>query len=60
MVANSGPVSKNEHLTQTEKDITNSKEQMNKNEKISQDVLNQLESEREKRNNIKNYARNWN
>lgn len=53
MVANSGPVSKDSFETQTEKDINSRYEQMNKNQKVSQDVLDQWQKEKEKRNNKK-------
>ena len=55
MVANSGPVSKNSFLTQTEKDIESRFNQMNKKESVSQDVLNQWQKEQEKRKK-KNYG----
>ena len=51
MVANSGPVSKDMFKTQTEKDIESRREQLNKNEKVSQDVLNQWKKEKEKKKN---------
>ena len=61
MTANSGPVAKdidnnqtkptsnNSFTTQTEKDINSRYNQLNKNEKVSQDVLNQWEKEQERR-----------
>lgn len=51
MVANSGPVTKDMFKTQTEKDIESRREQLNKNEKVSQDIINQWEKEKEKRKN---------
>lgn len=53
MTANSGPVTKNSFETQTEKDINSRYNQLNKNEKVSQDVLNQWQKEQEKRNKRK-------
>lgn len=63
MVANSGPVQKSEitnsdtHKTQTEQDIDSRRNQLNKNEKISQDVLSQWQKEQEKRKNKRNVNR---
>lgn len=53
MTANSGPVTKDSFETQTEKDINSRYNQLNKNEKVSQDVLNQWQKEQEKRNKRK-------
>ena len=49
MTANSGPVLKNTFKTQTEKDIESRRQQMNKNERVSQDVLDQWNKEQEKK-----------
>lgn len=63
MVANSGPVEKTNitqsdvHKTQSEQDIDSRREQFNKNERISQDLLNQWQKEQEKRKNKKNVNR---
>lgn len=54
MMANSGPVTKDTFSTQTEKDIANRYKQLEKNEKVSPDVLNQWQIEQEKRKNRKN------
>ena len=59
MVANSGPVTKDNYMTQTEKDIASRYEQMNKNQRVSQDVLDQWQKEQEKRKNRK-YGSNRN
>jgi hypothetical protein len=60
MTANSGPVSKDNFKTQTEKDIASRYEQLNKNEKVSQDVLNQWQKEQEKKKNKYGNIRNGN
>lgn len=60
MIANSGPVSKDSFTTNTEKDIESRYNQMNKNERVSQDVLNQWEKEQEKRKKKLNYGSNRN
>lgn len=49
MTADSGPVTKDSFKTQTEKDIDNRYAQLNKNERVSQDVLNQWQKEQEKK-----------
>ena len=55
MVADSGPVEKTDiktpeiHKTQTEQDIDSRRNQFNRNEKVSQDILNQWQKEQEKR-----------
>ena len=51
MTANSGPVEKDLYRTQTEKDIEDRRNQMNKKQMVSQDVLNQIEKEQEKKKN---------
>lgn len=54
MVATSGPVMKDTFKTQTEKDIESRRAQMRKNERVSQDVLDQWEKEQEKKRRKKN------
>jgi hypothetical protein len=54
MTTNSGPVEKDSFTTQTEKDIDSRYKQMNKNEKVSQDVLDQWQREQEKRKKKQN------
>lgn len=54
MTADSGPIEKDSFTTQTEKDIDNRYKQMNKNEKVSQDVLDQWQREQEKRKKKQN------
>ena len=54
MKADSGPVTKDSFKTQSEKDINSRYEQLNKNERVSQDVLNQWQKEQEKKNRRKN------
>lgn len=55
MVADSGPVEKTDiktpeiHKTQAEQDIDSRRNQFNKNEKVSQDILSQWQKEQEKR-----------
>lgn len=49
MIANSGPVSKDTFTTQTEKDIESRKQQMNKNEKVPQSVLDDWKKEQERK-----------
>jgi hypothetical protein len=49
MTATSGPVTKDTFKTQTERDIESRREQMNKNERVSQDVLDQWKREQEKK-----------
>lgn len=56
LTSNSGPVQKVEYKTQSEKDIESRREQMNKNQKVSQDVLDQWKKEQEKRLNKKDYG----
>ena len=51
MTATSGPVTKDTFKTQTEKDIESRRQQMNKGEKVSQDVLDNWNKEQEKRKN---------
>ena len=51
LTADSGPVEKETFKTQTEKDIESRRQQMNKNEKVSPDVLTQWQKEQEKRKN---------
>lgn len=51
LTAGSGPVLKNTFKTQTEKDIESRRQQMNKNEKVSPEVLSQWQKEQEKRKN---------
>ena len=48
MTATSGPIMQNTFKTQTEKDIESRRQQMNKNERVSQDVLDQWNKEQEK------------
>lgn len=50
MISNSGPVTKDILKTQTEKDIESRYKQLNKNEKVSQDVLDQWQKEQERKN----------
>lgn len=59
MVADSGPVNKDTFKTQTEKDIESRRQQMNKGEKVSQEVLNQWQKEQEKKKNNKNYGNRY-
>ena len=59
MTATSGPVTKDSYQTQTEKDIDSRYEQLAKNEKVPQSVLDQWQKEQEKRKN-RNYASNRN
>lgn len=59
MTANSGPISKDILKTQTEKDIESRRQQMNKGEKISQDILNQWRKEQEKKKNNRNYGNEY-
>lgn len=54
MTATSGPVMKDTFKTQTEKDIESRRAQMNKNEKVSQDVLDQWNKEQEKKKKRRN------
>lgn len=54
MTADSGPVEKDSFETQTEKDINSRYNQMNKNEKVSQDVLDQWKKEQERRRSRNN------
>lgn len=54
MTASSGPVTKDTFKTQTEKDIESRREQMNKNQRVSQDVLDQWTKEQEKKRRYKN------
>ena len=54
MKADSGPVTKDSFKTQSEKDINSRYAQLNKNERVSQDVLNQWQKEQEKKNRRKN------
>lgn len=56
LYANNGPVSKETLKTQTEKDIEKRYEQLNKNEKVSQEVLDQWQKEKQKR--LKKYGDN--
>jgi hypothetical protein len=58
MVANSGPVTKDTFQTQTEKDIQSRQEQLAKNQKVSQDVLDKWQKEQEKRQNNNGSNRN--
>lgn len=51
LTANSGPVLKDTFKTQTEKDIESRRQQMNKNEKVSPELLSQWQQEQEKRKN---------
>lgn len=61
LVANSGPVNKNTFKTQTEKDIESRYQQLNKNERVSQNVLDQWRKEQErKRKNINSYGNDRN
>ena len=59
MVADSGPVNKDTFKTQTEKDIESRRQQMNKGEKVSQDVLDQWRKEQEKKKNNRNYGNEY-
>lgn len=54
MAAGSGPVEKDSFTTQTEKDIDSRYKQLNKNEKVSQDILNQWQKEQERRKKKEN------
>lgn len=54
IVAGSGPVEKDTFTTQTEKDIDSRYKQLNKNEKVSQDILNQWQKEQERRKKKEN------
>ena len=56
MIANSGPIDKNTLKTQTEKEIESRYKQLNKNEKVSQDVIDQWQKEQEKRKNKNIYG----
>lgn len=58
MIANSGPIKKDTLKTQTEKEIESRKKQLDKNEKVSQDILDQWQKEQEKRKKDINYANN--
>lgn len=58
MTATSGPVTKDSYTTQTEKDIASRYEQLNKNERVPQSVLDQWQKEQEKRQKRKNYGSN--
>lgn len=49
MTADSGPVTKDTFKTQTEKDIESRRQQMNKNERVPQSVLDQWNKEQEKK-----------
>lgn len=60
MTANSGPITKDSYTTQTEKDIASRYEQLNKNERVSQSVLDQWQKEQEKKQKRKNYGSNGN
>lgn len=60
MTASSGPVTKDSYSTQTERDITSRYEQLNKNERVPQNVLDQWQKEQEKKQKRKNYASNRN
>lgn len=60
MTATSGPVTKDSYATQTEKDIASRYEQMNKNERVPQSVLDQWQKEQEKKQKRKNYGSNRN
>jgi hypothetical protein len=60
MTANSGPVTKDSYATQTEKDIASRYEQLNKNERVPQTVLDQWQKEQEKKQKRKNYGSNRN
>lgn len=61
ITADSGPITKDTFKTQTEKDIESRNTQLNKNEKVSNDVLNQWKKEQEKRKNkINNLNIKWN
>ena len=51
MTASSGPVLKDTFKTQTEKDIESRRQQMNKGERVSQQVLDDWNKEQEKRKN---------
>ena len=59
MTATSGPVTKDSYQTQTEKDIASRYDQLNKNEKVPQSVLDQWQKEQEKRKK-NSYASNRN
>lgn len=60
MTATSGPVTKDSYTTQTEKDIASRYDQLNKNERVPQSVLDQWQKEQEKRQKRKNYGNNRN
>lgn len=60
MTATSGPVTKDSYSTQTEKDITSRYDQLNKNERVPQTVLDQWQKEQEKKQKRKNYGSNRN
>ncbi len=60
LIANSGPVYKDILKTQTEKDIESRYQQLNKNEKVSQDILNKWQKEQEKKKNRNSYGNNGN
>ena len=57
MVATSGPVMKDTFKTQTEKDIESRRNQINKNERVSRDVLDQWNREQEKKRRNNNVDR---
>ena len=59
MVADSGPVNKDTFKTQTEKEIESRRQQMNKGEKVSQEVLNQWQKEQEKKKNNRKYGNRY-